>query len=697
MSVPSRVYNERGKADRAWAKLLGRLAAHRERLAFWAIVLLAAALRLAALDLVEFKVDEAAHLLRAAEVAEQGRLPLFGSQASVGIAKPPLMTLLMALPLLFGRDPRLASGFIALLNVAGVAGCWLLARRYYGLRVAAVAALLFAVNPWAVVLSRKVFTADVLAPFLVLLLYALHAAIIDRAPWGWLLAVFSLGLLLGITFSPLPLALVLLLLVVIYRRRVSWRYLLLGAALVGLLFVPYLYGLLRDLGALKDLARDLLQPAAGSAGAVPWRDVLRFAAQLHSGSGLGALAGSALAAFAPAHSPLRHLDSLAGLAFLVAALGVVALAAGPRLRRAKHPASPGHVILAVWLWVSMAAIALQGLRLEPHYLVILYPAGFLALAVGLDWLTLRVLASSPKGQALRLCLGGALLAVTAWQAYSVVYLYGFVARHDVSGGYGAPLRYWQRIATAARLEAQAAGVDQVWVITDGSDVSYQQAPAILYYLLGPDVDTAFLGQGGNEALLLPLGRPAVYLLTRPAAPQEAFLAQLGAEERATVLNMGGEVAARLLRMPALSEAQLLDLIPQQAEVRLDSGVSLLGYGWPQGARSGQTASLVTYWRFGPVPEVERQTGHSLFNHLLDAQGNKVAQHDGFGLHERHWREGLVLAQWFDLALPEDLPAGDYTLLTGMYRLSDFGRNHVLGPQGEDVGDSIELGPLHVGR
>ena len=125
-----------------------------EHVAFWGIILLAAALRLAQLDLVEFKGDEAAHLLRAAEVAEQHHLPLVGSQASIGIAKPPMMSLLMALPLLLGRDPRLASAFIALLNVAAVAGCYLFARRYYGLRVGILAATLFAANPWAIVLSR---------------------------------------------------------------------------------------------------------------------------------------------------------------------------------------------------------------------------------------------------------------------------------------------------------------------------------------------------------------------------------------------------------------------------------------------------------------------------------------------------------------------------------------------------------------
>ncbi len=665
--------------------------------ALWAIALLAAALRLARLDLIEFKGDEAAHLLRALEVVEQHRLPLAGSQASLGIPKPPTMSLLMAVPLAIGRDPRLAAGFIALLNVAAVAGCFLLARRYYNLRVAVVAAGLFAVNPWAVVLSRKIFTADVLAPFLVLYLYALHAAIVDRSGWGWLLAVLSFSAMLSITFSPLPLGLVLAILAAVFRRRIHWRPILAGGALAALLFMPYLYGQLRQPQQMAGLLHTLLDHLSQVR---PGTRALQAAIWLHSGNGLGALAGASFRAFWPAHSPLRALDDLAALLFLAALPGTVALGLVAYRRREQREQAAGYMVLALWLLVSLAIISLGFVSPQPHYLVILYPAGFVAMALLVDraWEALAARGGPHLdwAAAARLGLGAVLLAVALWQAYSVFYLYGFVATRNTAGGYGAPLRCWQRVADLARREARAAGLDEVWAIVQGVDVGHEEAPTILHYLLGPDLRAIFLGQGGNEALLLPLDRPALYLIARPlSAPAEALLGRLRSQERGSVASCDGRKVARVVLAPAHSRPELLSLIPHGSEWAFDAGLVLLGYEWPAAAHPGDSARFATYWTFRDIPAAERNVAHSLFNHLLTAGGEKVTQRDGLGLPERYWRPGLFLVQWFQLPLPAGLPAGDYTLLTGLYRLSDLSRNRVLGP-GNAAGDAIPLGPVHVG-
>jgi len=98
------------------------------------ILLLAAALRLGHLELTEFKFDEALVCNCAAEFVDSGRLPATGIGSSVGIANPPLAVILMALPVAVARDPILASGFVALLNVGAVLGCFWLGRRYLSAR-----------------------------------------------------------------------------------------------------------------------------------------------------------------------------------------------------------------------------------------------------------------------------------------------------------------------------------------------------------------------------------------------------------------------------------------------------------------------------------------------------------------------------------------------------------------------------------
>jgi len=298
---------------------------------------------------------------------------------------------------------------------------------------------------------------------------------------------------------------------------------------------------------------------------------------------------------------------------------------------------------------------------------------------------------------LRLVVGGSLLCLVAWQAYTVFYLYRFVAHEDTSGGYGMPLRYWLKISRLARHEALLAGVEEVWIITKGTSIDYEEIPAILHYLLEPDVQAVFLGQGGNDCLLLPVESPAVYLFTRPLSERiERIVSQLGGQEKGSVPFPNGQTLARVIAVSAHSRSDLLALIPQpMSSRRLDLGLSLLGYQVPTNARPGDTISLATYWAFGDVPAEEQGVSHSLFNHLLDAEGKKITQRDGFGLPERYWREGLVLVQWFDLELPPETPAGDYTLITGMYRLSDLSRCQVLDEGNAIVGDSISLGIIHV--
>jgi len=668
--------------------------------AMWGIMLLAAVLRLSALDVIEFKADEANHLVRALEIVEQGRLPLVGSPSSFGPTKPPMMTYLMALPLAVGRDPRYAAAFIALLNVAAVGGTYAIARRYYGTRVALIAALLFAVNPWAVVLSRKVFTADLLAPMGVLLFSGLLVAVVDRRPWGWVLSVVALALMLLTTFSPAPLLLVLVIVVAAYWRRVRWRYLLLGVLLAVVLASPYLYYL--NLTRLKDVQDAIEQLLEGSGGPSEGRALsllpLDLATRLHSGGGIEALGGQASGGLATALGITRHPARAFGATFVVSLplLLVLAVRAWAHWREGRDPAI--FVVPALWLWVPLLLLVVWDGPVAQHHLVILYPIGFVAMALVLDRLLAAVQSPPRRGWPVSLYLSGAawalLLVLAGLQAYGVAILYRFVASHDTTGGYGVPLLTWQRTADMVRREMRAAGADQAWVLGNGVDPGSETEPAVLNYLLSPDVRVAFLGQGGHEALLLPAERPGLYLITRPADLAVQALQEMGGEVRGLVTLPEEREASRVMVVPQRSAAEVLSHIPNRGLWKLDTGIHLLGYEWPSSAQPGQCATMATYWALLDVPEEARAHQHSLFNHLM-AGDRKVAQVDGLGLPERSWQDGLVLLQWFEMELPQDLEGGEYALLTGMYALDDMTRSQVLGSGA--TSDAVALGPVRVGE
>lgn len=110
-----------------------------------------------------------------------------------------------------------------------------------------------------------------------------------------------------------------------------------------------------------------------------------------------------------------------------------------------------------------------------------------------------------------------------------------------------------------------------------------------------------------------------------------------------------------------------------ADPRTPSGASLGrgaltldGYAHPAEVAAGATLPLALYWKANqPLP-----ADYTVFVHLVDAQGNKLAQRDTPPLDGARptttWQPGELLRDNADLAIPAGVPAGTYTLLVGMY-------------------------------
>jgi len=146
----------------------------------------------------------------------------------------------------------------------------------------------------------------------------------------------------------------------------------------------------------------------------------------------------------------------------------------------------------------------------------------------------------------------------------------------------------------------------------------------------------------------------------------------------------------------------VDLPPTpQHPMHVDLGgqVTFLGYSAPERVRPGETLVLVLYWR----AQQPMQVSYSVFNHLLDAAGADSvsagqlrAQRDGLPVGGRHpttaWVPDDVVADLYEIAIPPDLPPGQYTLQSGMYELASLRRLPVANQPGEDA---IRLGTILV--
>ena len=133
---------------------------------------------------------------------------------------------------------------------------------------------------------------------------------------------------------------------------------------------------------------------------------------------------------------------------------------------------------------------------------------------------------------------------------------------------------------------------------------------------------------------------------------------------------------------------VLRLYPIQHEATGQLGpIRLIGYELDgEKTQPGESLSFHLYWQAAAPTEADYQ----VFNHLLDGEGNLVAQADGPPLPDPLLRRGtmdwsdpeeIIYSREYTLALPEELAPGEYTIVTGFYRRDNGQR--LLTPTGED--------------
>ncbi len=147
-----------------------------------------------------------------------------------------------------------------------------------------------------------------------------------------------------------------------------------------------------------------------------------------------------------------------------------------------------------------------------------------------------------------------------------------------------------------------------------------------------------------------------------------------------------DVVVYQMAWPYVAEAE--PLVARSAT--LGEAIRLLGYDW-QPPAAGQPLSLTLYWQsLAPVA-----AEYDVFVHVLAGDGRIVAQADQQPLQglapTNLWQPGDVVRDPYQIELPPELPAGMYTLQTGMYLRETGARLPVVGEQAS--GDTIFLETL----
>jgi hypothetical protein len=332
-----------------------------------AIILLGGWLRFSRLDLMEFKSDEREmHSLAVKQAA--GQWQLSGLVSSTGLRNPPMAVYLFAIPALISSDPIALAMLPALLNTLAIALTYFLGRQFLSRGGALAAALLFAVAPWAVIESRKIWAQDLL-PFFVILFFIFAIFWLRGGRWRHALAMaVTLSVLNQIHYSTLALWPILLFLLWRRHSKLALKQLAAGAALYAILWAPFAVVVLRGQAFEKGDYR----PVSVSVQDIPAHDAraMWWQAQLMGYGGLDSLLGRL---FTPLFSNAMPLSEWLTAAYLFLIAGGLA-AAALNLR-----ARPELGLLLLWFLLPTVLLSIH--RVMFHYFIVCWPVTFLLAAL----------------------------------------------------------------------------------------------------------------------------------------------------------------------------------------------------------------------------------------------------------------------------------------------------------------------------
>ncbi len=623
--------------------------------------MLAAVLRLYRLDLLDVRFDEASGLQNALTIAGGVLLKVASFSGSLAV-HPPVYAYTMALPYLLTRDFVAIAAFRALLDVLAIAGLWLLCSRVLNARVALLAALLFAVAPWAVLFARKTWLAP-LPIYQVLLMWGLFEVAQLRRVRGWAITGLGLALSIGAHLSAVYLLPVTLIALWLGRRTVKPAPLLLGLLPLAVLAAAYLShdapGGFGNIRALAGAAGLDVRPEFSM-------QALRLALWSSGGAHVSDLTSAALPAWlAQAPAWLAAIDSLQ-MTVLAGSVLVVAAALSQRAL----PWMPAAAIVLAWLLLPIVLQIRPSRPLQIHYLLVIYPAVFVVMGMAIDYVLRLDGAKAIRGVVLLI-----MAIIVGWHVFTTLRFANFVAVHDTSGGgYGPPVRAALTASQQARTLVHGGEMRDVIVVAPGGDPAVGEQAALLDVLLA-DVPHRFVRA---EDGMIVRGDRALYVFAPGTDGAQALLRGLAPAQRAERHSVYDGDARAYVRVD-VPATQLAGYQPGAA--LWANGAQLVGY------RSAREGDLLIFDAF---ISVTREAGGDVHWFARAMAGDAIAASaDIGGIHPSAWRVGDVLVLRFRLPIPAESAALSAVRM-GAYEFPAVKQIATLDAAGNPADDGVTL-------
>lgn len=653
-------------ADKAMIARALAIEHRQDLLSLLLILALAAALRFGHGDVIEYFHDDAMLATLALELVDGLRFPLTGILSSTGIPNSPVSVYLLAIPFSLSSDPAFVIHSVMLWNVFGVASLWLIARRYCGRRIALICGLLYAVNPWAVLFSRKIWAQELHTPIilfgLLLLLYGFWESHEGgpRKRRVYLAQALSMPILLigfQFHFASVPLLLLIPIVLWLGRERVIVGAFFAGIALLLIVILPYGFGLAQTLALDPARISDAFDRSVARAAEISPAS-LNAIVQLATGGGLEYwLAPDQAQELASEFGPLRHFN----LALLpVLFIGIAALYKSSRTLA---------LMLLIWALLPSLLLTVEWTPVFVHYFIPSIPALALLIGYGGDWL-LRIAA---RRRQLQIVIWLSFAMLLALLAHSWFVSVNYVAdKHVEYPGFTTPL------SKLSPLRERLSLFDDVVIVAGGMSWNLHHEVAVW--------DTLLWDAATCVRTIIPYGY-AVF----PARPFAAVIAP----------NAPSGSSADLYRneRPAYFETREggADYILYQWETALpwsgatispiepalfENGLRLIGYALP-GER------VILEWQ---LPTQQIGADYQFSAQLFDAHGQRLSQLDATFWHGRHWCEGDRLLTWG----PINADARAMILKVALYQLAAeksgirYANLNLVDGQGNPKGQSVDI-------
>jgi hypothetical protein len=585
------------------------------------VLLVAAVMRFGQAGIVEFFHDDAMLSTLAQEMAAGESFPLRGINSSTGIPNPPTSVYVMALPFFVNSNPMTAIYFVMALNVMGVGLLWFIAHRYMGRNIALIAGLAYALNPWAVLYSRKIWAQDFHTPFvllgILLGLYGFWEAENPKASHKWA-QVFCLPVLLfafQIHFAAWALLPVYAAIVLLAWKRISWPSIAISAVLCVLVLLPYAIGFYQTWQHNPGQVR----PSAVST--LANRDE-RFS--LLSIEYLGYLAtGLGMETWVAPKNQSEMLAAVPPVQLWWIIGGMIVIGSARLVLKDWRRFAP---LLLLWAYLPAISLIPQWAGVYPHYFIASIPALMLLAGIGVDWIAKRVPLKS-LGQTIILASFATILLTQGWYFRALM---RFVDTYQLDyPAFTTPIHYLEDV------EAALSDYPDVIVLSDGMSWDLHHE-SVVWPVMLRDTATCVRTLVGDGYAVFPNHPFAV--LQAPNMPENALSGLYMSENPLYFHEREGGIGYYVHDWQTAPEWQgtaITDIEP----IRFSGDVLLTGYGLDEGV-------LVLQWQLPATnPELEYQWSVQPYN----ANGEKLGQADTRFWQGRHWCEGdrLLTWQWYD--------------------------------------------------